>query len=406
MQAIIYQIEPFDAEQGTTIRFNWHGSQVFKNRCIIQKNESGEQVYDQTIVSFKLEHPIDPAQANLENGTKYNAFIIVYDHDNTPSDIQPIGQPFICLKKPVFAFSNLSEGQTMETSALSFNLKYEQEQGELLDSWSITIYNHELSQLATSGVKYETQDLTFSFNGFLSKMEYAARGMGRTVNGIVLDTGYVNFSVVYTVADVFNLIELTNLPRIGAIHVKSNLVVAEGKLDHGELRFVDGEYLDLMDNTLTYSEGFLYKGDFSQVVYFKGTRPNMPVIEMEGTSPAALTVVITPRVVYYTAEITRVDLDGGTPPDAERQEMDAGVVGIPEGTRMLDIDGSGNENGPVRLLRSCFELRATSYHITYIRYSRFLPQIDPEDKVGVCFYRNNGLFDIEAINFSKEGGEG
>ena len=49
MQAIIYDISPFDASVGTIIKFSWNGNQFFKNRCVIRENESNTIVYDNTI---------------------------------------------------------------------------------------------------------------------------------------------------------------------------------------------------------------------------------------------------------------------------------------------------------------------------------------------------------------------
>lgn len=115
MQAIIYDISPFDASIGTTIKFSWNGNQFFKNRCILRENESNTVVYDHTIETFKQEHNIDLAKATLQNGKKYNAYITVFDKENQESDLQSIGKSFLCLKTPVFTFSNIQHGGKIVT---------------------------------------------------------------------------------------------------------------------------------------------------------------------------------------------------------------------------------------------------------------------------------------------------
>ena len=42
----------------------------------------------------------------------------------------------------------------------------------------------------TSGVKYDTSDLSFTFPGFVSKEQYKIRAIGETVHGISIDTGH------------------------------------------------------------------------------------------------------------------------------------------------------------------------------------------------------------------------
>lgn len=218
-------------------------------------------VYDKTINSFKYEHPLDLTVATLSNGNKYNAFITVFDKDNVESDPQQIGQAFICLKSPSFAFTNIVSNQVISASSYTFSLSYSQENGELLDSWSISLYTKSHSLLSTSGTQYDTSVLSHTFNGFTNKNEYSVRAVGKTVNGIDVDTGYINLSVTYSIRDVFSLLEPTNLAKQGCIQIRSNIVSSEGHPE-SEAIFINGEYVDLKNNSLSYTEGFALKGIF------------------------------------------------------------------------------------------------------------------------------------------------
>ena len=95
MYAIINPIEPFDRSVGSTISFTWNGNQIFKVRCKIKLNSSGEVVYDETVSSMKKEYVI-PADTDLVNGEYYVATITVFDADDNESDEQDIGTPFYC----------------------------------------------------------------------------------------------------------------------------------------------------------------------------------------------------------------------------------------------------------------------------------------------------------------------
>lgn len=349
--ANIYPISPIDADIGGTIRFNWSGNQAFKNRCIIKDNDSSEVVYDYTIETFKFEHQIQLDQSNLINGKKYNAFIIVIDKAGTESDLQPLGTLFHCLSTPSFQFSNVTDGQIISSSSYEFFLNYGQSENELLDSWSITLYSYSQMQVATSGTKYDTEQLSYLFAGFDNKKEYYIRGTGKTVNGMPLDTGFIKVSVTYEVRELFSLLEPTNLPDIGAIQIRSNIVSAEGHLEKEGI-YINGECIDLRNNTLTYSEGFILKGDFSFILSFYGVKPNKEICKYIGEN-LLLTIVF--RISKF---------------------------------------GTDEHMG-------CFELRIESNGLSYILYSNPLELPVDNELIGLCLVRQNGLYNIEVTKLEE-----
>lgn len=354
MQATIYHIPPFDAEIGGTIKFAWNGNQVFKHRCIIKNNESNEVVYDQTIDSFKYEHIIDVTIARLVNGQKYNAYITVFDINGNESDIQALGESFICLKTPTFAFSNIVDEQIISASSYTFLLSYSQENGELLDSWSVSLYSPSFTVLATSDTIYQTETLSYTFNGFANKQKYTVRAVGKTVNGMDVDTGYIHVSVTYSIRDVFSLLEPTNLPQSGCIQIRSNIVSSEGHPEKN-IEFVNGEYVNLKNNTLWYTEGFEFKGDFSVAIVFFGATANSKILNLYSSNPQDLSITVTNRV--------------------GRWEIDA--------------------------MRTCYELSVVSYGQTRVYYSNKIDCPNDDDKIGVCISRYNNNYNIEIENLGK-----
>lgn len=356
MQAIIYKILPFDASLGTTIKFLWNGNQVFKNRCIIKNNDTNETVYDKTITSFKLEHTIDLDSATLVNGVKYEAFITVFDKDNNESDIQPLGTSFLCIKTPVFQFSNIIEGQTIKSSSYEFTLEYSQENNELLDSWSITVYTKSHTILTSSGVKYDTSNLKYLISGFSNNTEYIVKAEGQTVNGMILSTDDITITVSYSSSSIFSMLDPVNVKERGAIYLRSNIVSSEGKLEK-EGSYIDNEYLDLRDNVLTYDEGFLFDNNFSYIMKFYGMKPNETILQMfDSTGTYLLTVIY---------RITKES----------------------ENNQLVD--------------KSLFELRIINNGIIEIHYSNKLSLIAETDLIAVKIVRENGLFDIEIHNYNS-----
>lgn len=402
MQATIYKISPFDASVGTTIKFAWNGNQSFKNRCIIKKNETGEIVYDNTIESFKLEHIIDLTKATLINGEWYNAFLTVYDKDENESDIQQLGMPFVCLKTPTFKFLDLVDNQSISSSSYEFILDYSQENGELLDSWSISVYNKNHTLLSTSGVKYDTNDLKYVISGFTNKNEYIVRAVGQTINGFALDTGDINISISYSTSSIFSKLEPTNIREIGAIQVKANIISSEGHLKKEPAIYIDNEYLDLRDNTITYSEGFLFNGDFSISILCYGLSPNQQLLKLyndTGDFEAIVTYRIIKAYPTNSAPDELVELDGGTAFTDNSDysgDYDGGNAFNSASDYENEIDGDFASN-----MLSVFELMIASNGYRAVYYSNKIPFLSSVDKVGFCVSRQKNLYNIEIARLSK-----
>ena len=257
---------------GTIIKFSWAGNQVKGNRCIIIDGDTmdfSKPIYDNYIESMRLEHQIDLRKIitgrQLVNGKQYLAYITVFDSNGTESEMQTVGKQFLCLKTPVFKFSNIKNdgSSVVDSSSYEFILEYSQDNFELLDSWQISVYDMTNTLLTTSGAIYTTDDLGHKFSGFTSATKYKIRGIGKTVNGMSLDTGYIEFSVYYDMAAVFSMLELTNLPNSGAILIHSNIISADGKAENEPVEYINGTYVDLTNNIVRYDEGFELDGNFS-----------------------------------------------------------------------------------------------------------------------------------------------
>lgn len=356
IQATIYPITPIDAEVGGIIKFSWQGNQAFKNRCIIKEHDTGTIIYDKTIETFKYEHVIDLTIATLINGTKYSAYITVFDIDDTESDIQPLGEPFLCLKTPIFSFANIAEGSVISSSAYTFSLMYEQEDGELLDSWAITLYSTSHTSLSSSGTIYDTSDLSHTFSGFSNRNQYSLRAIGKTVNGIELDTGYVTITVTYSVKDVFSLLDPINVVEQGAIHLLSNIVSSEGHLLKDPV-YIDGDFIDLRDNELSYTEGYEFRDDFSFVNVFYGAQPNQEILTMSSATEGELELSVKYRVGKFGSDV----------------------------------------------MMAQYELTVTNGLGSRVYYSESIDIPEDTDLIGLLIVRQNGFYVIEAINLTKAG---
>jgi hypothetical protein len=275
MYPIIHPIEPFDSSVGTEIKFTWQGNQIYKVRCIVKNNETGATVYDHTQNTMKQSYVVPP-NSGLINGTYYVSYVTVFDINNNESNLQDIGTPFYCLSKPLFNLS-VSDGDIIHTSTYKVGVNYSQAQGESLDSYSFTLYTYQKTVISSSGDIYNTLDMSYVISGLENAKQYYLRATGKTLHGITLDTGYILVTVSYTIAQVFNTLELNNKPESGALEIKSNIVSAIG-VSEKDVIYIGDEYADLRDNSVTFDEGLQVKGDFTKIFVFYEPERNKSII--------------------------------------------------------------------------------------------------------------------------------
>lgn len=280
MYVTIHPIIPFDGTIGTDIPFTWNGNQIYKVRCIIKENESGKTVYDNTVSSMKPYYHMD-SDSGLINGNYYVAFITVFDINDVESELPGTGTPFYCFSTPEFSLS-ISDGDVLRSSSYEASLTYSQAEHEELNSYEITLYTYQKTLLWSSGPQYDPALPAGLLTNLENAAQYYVRATGETVHGILLDTGYLLFSVSYTQAQVWTPLEINNLPQIGAIEIKSNIVSALGIPASADVTYLENRYVDLTGGSVTYDAGFEAEGDFCKILLFHRPRRNASILHSTG----------------------------------------------------------------------------------------------------------------------------
>ena len=281
MYAIINPIEPFDAAIGTTIKFTWNGNQIFKVRCQIKINSTGELKYDQTVETMKKEFVVQ-ANSGLVNGEYYIVVITVFDEDGNESDEQNIATSFYCYTTPKFVLS-VKDGDVIKTSEQEIQLEYTQPENEALNSYCIELYSHQKVLLQTTNIVYDVSDKKTIFTGLNDATEYYIRATGITIHGMTLDTGYIHILVAYKKKYLMSVIEANNLKNIGGIEVRSNIVSIKGTSDK-QVIYLDDGGVDLTDNTVRFIDNFILDGNFSQTFVIKNPILNNSIIHFEDSN--------------------------------------------------------------------------------------------------------------------------
>lgn len=318
---ILYSQAAFDATQAHTFTFNVvGGEQVTQNKLVITNQSTSEIVYQAVQTTYKFEH-ILPANT-LTNGVYYSAYIITYNSNGTAS-AQSNSIQFYCYSIPSFAFSNLPINNTITNSTYNFQVTYNQAEGELLNSYSFTLYDAQRIQIATSGVQYVGTTtipptvISYQFTGFIDKTSYYIRAIGQTAQGTQVDTGFIAISIIYTVPSLFSIIELSNNCSGGYVLVKSNLIEIGANSNPTPPIYIDNNTaVDDRDSGryVQWDSGFELKDDFTASLWGRDFNENSNIITMtddlgnniiiryrtnENNTVYADATVINGDVVYY-----------------------------------------------------------------------------------------------------------
>ncbi len=245
---ILYSIPAFDATKEQVFTFaSISGSQVVANTLTIKDNATLTTVYSQTQTTYRFEH-ILPANT-LTNGAYYQATLTTKDaQGNESSQSAPI--QFYCFTQPSFTISNMPSGNVVANSSFSFDVQYNQIQGEILNAYVFNLYGASGVLISTSGTLYNTSSalpltISYLFSGFEDKASYSIEVTGVTTNGTQITTGRVNFTTNYTSPDTFSFLFLTNNCQGGYITIESNVIGIDGDTGDTEPIYIDGKEIDL-----------------------------------------------------------------------------------------------------------------------------------------------------------------
>lgn len=266
---ILNAISAFDGTMIHTFQFSvLSGDQVVANTLTIRNNATNVIVYQDTQTTFKFEHEI-PANT-LINGVYYNAYIVTHNSSAQDSVASDTVQ-FYCYSTPTLSFVNVAEGGVVNSANLTAQLQYNQEQGELLNNYVISLYNASKIEIATSGTQYfgnptvPPNVVSYKFGGLEDNTTYYITGEITTVNNTYVSTGFIQFTVSYTQPEAFSKLQLTNNCAGGYITVSSNVILLDGISNPDPAHYIDNDAVDLTSkgSWVEWKQGYTIQGDFT-----------------------------------------------------------------------------------------------------------------------------------------------
>lgn len=289
-------VPSFDATQPYTFTFvvQSGSAQIVANQLTIRRQSDNQIVYNEKQETFKYEHVVNADE--LVNGTYYNAVVSVFDADDNQSPTS-IPIQFWCYSTPSITFTNIPANNIITNASFNFTFSYAQNEGEALNSYVVNLYNAFQTQIATSGVVYAQNGTppyngNYLFAGFEDNTVYYIEIVGTTVNGAIVSTGQIQFTVKYLRPDLFTLIELTNNCEEGYITLKSNIILIDGESNPSPPTYINDKEVDLTgDGTwVEWNDGYSISGDFLARLWFRKPNPYAQIMQFSNTDDQTITL--------------------------------------------------------------------------------------------------------------------
>ena len=255
---IIKHIQPFDANKDYEISISWLGNRAHSNRIYIYDNETNTLVFDHTVSSYALKHII-PANT-LTNGKKYVIQVQMIYGENISSALSD-RVLFYTFSTPEFYFDNITNKSIINNSSLTTSIHYYSPDQENIGKYVFYLYDSSKKQLRSSNELTDNADISYIYQGLDNNTVYYVRCIGVTLNGMELDTGFIEITVKFENPNKYARIYATPLPSQGCIQVSTNLVIIQYN-GTDSFEYIDG-MIDLRDKVLYYDKGFLIKTDFT-----------------------------------------------------------------------------------------------------------------------------------------------
>lgn len=160
----------------------------------------------------RFSYQIDAEElSELENGENYK-LIITQWWSETESILQTSASAFVTRETPSISIDTIPS--PLAVNAYTFSATYEQEQGDTLNwvRWQIAEIESINQPFFDSGEIYGTAQLQVEYDGFFpsknsSTPNYAIKCQVETENGVIVDTGWVEFTVYYATSQLTGYVE-------------------------------------------------------------------------------------------------------------------------------------------------------------------------------------------------------
>ena len=190
---LIAPTSSINATEENVIYFDTDEREVVKNRLQIFEYDTDQEVYNSVQISYNFEHVIP--SGTLVNGKRYYARLKTYTKDDKES-YWSNSINFYCYSIPTVEY-NIQNGDIIHDSNVSFQIIFNQAEGEKVDYITIELYNKYNIKIAYSDklTNYDYPPVVFVWNASVfSEGEYYTVIKIKTESGTIINHT-INFIV-------------------------------------------------------------------------------------------------------------------------------------------------------------------------------------------------------------------
>lgn len=239
----------------------------------VYKNSDNNLAYDSTkLTSFAKTHtiPVD----SLINGIEYKIQISLWNSAN--ESINSDFEVFFCSSRPVVTIPAIG---TINSPSYNFTASYSQNESVPIRSWIVYLYNSDNVKIFQSDIK-TTATIGYLFSNLKSNDNYYIEFEAASSKGLVATSGKISFEVSYTQPNININLSAENTDDAG-IQLSWKTIQIIGSTTNAPV-YIDGEKIDLTNDTFSFSDGFSVDGDFTLKLWFESIVPDVDLLFLKG----------------------------------------------------------------------------------------------------------------------------
>lgn len=279
MKPILYELTPQDATKKITFDYEFNGDTIIASQLFIYDPDTGKQILKQTVTRQYSNESYYVLDENiLENGKNYLISVRVFTQD--PQSYGDVGNQKLigsdlsdkillrCYSMPELSITNMPYNSTITRGNYTFELGYNQAEGEQLSSYRVTVYNS-TGIIHTRTDWLNNPDLLVTIDGLLPyevdnvhQGSYYVIAEAYTQYNTKIESEQYPLYVRYKSSDKNAYIEAENVYLDGIVRIFTNLDLLVGESNNHNLVYKDGEAVDLRDGTIvTFDDNKVHIND-------------------------------------------------------------------------------------------------------------------------------------------------
>lgn len=265
--------QTLDAKDQIKITWQVSGDPSVAYQIRVYRNSNNALIQDTgKITSFAQSHTL-PSNT-IANGIEYKIQVTIWNQAGL--SISSDNEIFQTSSRPIVTIDSIG---TIPSPSYSFGATYYQAETIPLRSWIVYLYDSNKTKISQSSISIEP-NIEYIFSNMKSGTSYYIEFQVTSAKGLVGTSGLISFTVQYQQPDIKVNLTAENTDNAGML-ISWNTIQIIGSTTKSPI-FIDGTYIDLTNDTFSWSEGFSLSQDFTIKMWIKSFKSNVDLFTLKG----------------------------------------------------------------------------------------------------------------------------